>query len=67
MSKLRLYALVSAQGTACAETVIRSDEDTPELRAIIEKRHCLNRPGWDDPIPGSWTEVTDNDAFADQL
>lgn len=63
---MRLYALVSAQGTACAETVLRSDEYTPAARARVERAAALDRSA-DRPVAGTWTDVTDNDYFAPLL
>jgi hypothetical protein len=58
------YALVSGQGTACAETVLYADEYTAENRAKAEADFChdLTQPVEDRPIPGTWTDVSDNDA-----
>jgi hypothetical protein len=60
---MKKFALVSAQGTACAETVLLESEYTPEMRARIEAQ--IDPANSDAPIPGTWTDVTDNDAFAD--
>lgn len=55
-----LYALVSEQGTACAETVLIGDEcNNPAVRAAIERQFCTGKP--DAPIAGTWTDVSDND------
>ena len=59
--KRRIVALVSAQGTACAETALYGSEDTPEQRASIERQYCNSGP--DDPVPGTWTDVSDNEAL----
>lgn len=57
----RRYALLSPQGTACPETVLTEDEyNIPQNRAHFEKLYC--RGGADDPVPGTWTDVTDNEA-----
>ncbi len=56
----RKFALVSDQGTACAETVLLEEEYTEKYRQRIEERFCRGRP--DDPIRGTWTDVSDNDA-----
>lgn len=56
-----LFALCSAQGTACSETVLTAAEYAdPGTRARIEKGCCLGRP--DDPIPGTWADVSGNEA-----
>jgi hypothetical protein len=60
---MRKYALVSSQGTACAETVLYEDEYTPERRAYIEANIVRSMPAIDRPVLGSWTDVTDNDAL----
>jgi hypothetical protein len=59
---MRLYALLTAQGTACAETVLTEDEynDPARKRAVDSRaRHTPISP--DSPIPGSWADVSDND------
>lgn len=58
-------AMLSMQGTMCPETLLRGDEDTPEKRANIEARvaegyYADHR---DRPVPGSWTDVTNNEAI----
>jgi hypothetical protein len=59
----RLFALLSEQGTACAETVLTEDEyNDPERRRAAENRARLTS-GDDPPVPGTWTDVTDNDAI----
>jgi hypothetical protein len=62
MSKTRKrYALVSAQGTACSETVLTATEYAdPRNRAQVEKQFCTGKPN--DPLPGTWTDVSDNEA-----
>jgi len=66
---IRVYALRSAQGTACAETVLREEEFTPERRAEVEATACRPSP-WssadDLPVPGTWMDVSDNDALVDR-
>lgn len=58
--KRKLYALVSDQGTACAETLlIGADGTRPAMRAAIERAFCTGKP--DAPIAGTWTDVSDND------
>ena len=56
----RKIALVTKQGTACSETVLTAGEDTPAMRARIERQYCDGRN--DSPIAGSWTDVTNNEA-----
>jgi hypothetical protein len=56
-----IYALCSAQGTACSETVLTAAEYAdPGTRALTEATFCRGRP--DDPLPGTWTDVSDNEA-----
>ena len=63
MQKMRKYALVSGQGTACHETVLYGKEYTEENRASVEARIAHSTMSEiDRPIPGSWTDVTENDA-----
>lgn len=59
----RIFALLSTQGTACAETVLHEEEYTPENRAEVERQSCGTGP--DAPLPGTWTDVTDNEAIAE--
>ena len=54
-----IVALLSAQGTACPETALVGDEDTPEERAKVEAEIV---PGPDAPVAGTWTDVSDNEA-----
>lgn len=56
----RLYALVTKQGTACSETVLTEEEYTEANRASVEYSCCNG--GWDDPLPGTWVDVSDNEA-----
>lgn len=58
---MHVVALLSAQGTACLETALYGEEDTPEKRAKVEVTidHTLPDP----PIPGTWADVSDNEAF----
>lgn len=57
---MKLFAMVSPQGTCCLETLLREDEYAPERRAQTEREYCKGRR--DDPVAGSWTDVSDNDA-----
>lgn len=58
---MKRFALVTAQGTAAHETVLDEAEYTPEMRARIEVQFCNG--GADDPIAGTWRDVSDNDAL----
>lgn len=62
----RIYALMSSQGTACAETVLSEDEYNAENREQMEEiaRADTSR---DRPIPGTWTDVSDNEACREEL
>ena len=61
MMKQRVFALLSQQGTACAETALYEHEyNEPSIREAVEHDFCHG--GQDDPIKGSWTDVTDNEA-----
>ncbi|MGK2884347.1 MAG: hypothetical protein ACSLE8_06160 [Rhodococcus sp. (in: high G+C Gram-positive bacteria)] len=59
---MKIVALVSKQGTACAETALYGADDTPENRASVELDAVLDLSP-DAPVPGSWTDVSDNDAL----
>lgn len=63
--ELRIFALLSEKGTACAETALVSDEDTPKNRAAIDAMAQREQDAGvpDPPVPGTWTDVTDNDAI----
>lgn len=64
LNDLRIVALLSAQGTACLETALCGDEDTPENRAAVETvARCAAADRCDPAIPGTWTDVSDNEAF----
>ena len=58
---MRYFAMLSAQGTACAETVLTEDEYADPLRVRTAETRARHTPGPDAPIPGTWTDVTDND------
>ena len=58
--RTKVVALLSAKGTGCIETALYGDDDTPENRAKVE---ATLMQGWDEPVPGTWTDVTDNDGF----
>jgi hypothetical protein len=62
---MKLYALVSPQGTACSETVLTEQEYTPGNRADIERQFCDGRP--DAPVPGTWQDVSENDYIRGQF
>lgn len=57
---MKFYALLSAQGTACAETVLREDEYTERNREAVE-RTVARMTGDDRPVLGTWTDVSDNE------
>jgi hypothetical protein len=57
---MKLVSLLSNQGTACLETVLTSVEDTPEVRLDMEAQFCNSDV--DSPVPGTWTDVSDNEA-----
>ena len=58
-----IYALLTAKGTACTETVLYSDEYTEENRKQIEMQFCSSLVHDDPPIADTWTDVTLNTAF----
>lgn len=58
---MKLFALLSEQGTACNETVlIEADYNNPIIRAAVEA--SINTQSYDPPILGTWTDVSDNEA-----
>lgn len=58
---MKLYAMLSSQGTACAETVLTAKEyKQVHIRERVEKYCCTGAP--DAPVKGSWTDVSDNEA-----
>ena len=61
---MKIMAMTTKQGTACAETSLIDGEDTPEMRSKIEAECCLGRE--DDPVPGSWCDCTANEALWDK-
>ena len=66
MSERKLYAMVSGQGTACYEACLCSECDNPQNRAAIEAYTTVSSNHMseiDRPMPGSWTDCTDNDAL----
>jgi hypothetical protein len=59
MLTLKIMALLSAQGSACVETALYGNEDTPGARACIEAAIG----GCDPPVAGPWTDCSDNEAL----
>lgn len=59
---MKVIALASPQGTACAETALYENEDTPAARALIEAEFCTGSA--DAPVADTWMDVTDNTAIA---
>jgi hypothetical protein len=57
----RIYALLSSQGTACAETALFASELTAENRARIEATIDPRAP--DAAVPGTWTDCSGNEAL----
>lgn len=57
----RRFALLSPQGTACPETVLTEVEYSQlSMRMQVQDQFCNG--GDDDPVRGSWTDVTENEA-----
>lgn len=54
---MKILAMVSDQGTACHETAMYEREDTPEMRARIERQFCTGKP--DAPVAGTWRDCTE--------
>lgn len=66
LTKGGIIALVSR--TACPETALYDDENTDENRRAVEAGVACSTYSVDDrPIPGSWTDVADNDYFGSDL
>lgn len=63
MQRVRKFALLSMQGTACSETVLTAREFTDKNKRRVEEeaRHSTYT-ALDRPVPNTWTDVTDNDA-----
>lgn len=61
----RIVALLTKDGTACSETALLDSEDTPAARARIES--MLPTGHDDDPIAGTWTDVTENEAIQEAM
>lgn len=62
---MRKFALLSAQGTACSETVLNELEYTFSNRIVMEHRYSIPHPRIDmpdAPISRTWVDVSDNDA-----
>jgi hypothetical protein len=62
-----IYAMVSKQGTACAETTLTEEEYRDPTRRRAAETRARHTAGEDAPIPGSWTDVTDNDACREYM
>lgn len=58
MNTTKLFALINDEGTACRETCLCETHFTDSMKKIVEFG-C-----WDDAIPDSWTDVTDNEECA---
>lgn len=59
---MRYFAMLSAQGTACLETVVTEDEYSDPLRRRSAESRARHTTGPDAPVPGIWQDVSDNDA-----
>ena len=59
----KIYALLSNQETACAETVLYASEYTATNRARVEAE--IQRDP-DAPVPGTWCDVSDNEALRNE-
>jgi hypothetical protein len=60
----RIYALLNNQGTACLETALHGDDYTAQNRAKVEALAETDTMP-DRPLPGTWTDVTENEAFGE--
>jgi hypothetical protein len=58
----RYYAMLDAQGTACAETTLTAEEFADPARVRSAESRARHTTGPDAPVPGTWTDVSDNDA-----
>lgn len=56
-----IMAMVTIQGTACPETMLVNEEDTPEQRAEMEAFYCKDSD--DCPVSGSWCDCSDNEVL----
>lgn len=58
-----VYALLNSQGTACAETALFAfmGEYTAANRARVESEIDPRSP--DAPVPGTWTDCSENEAL----
>lgn len=61
------FALLSSQGTACLETVLTAEEYAEPMRRRAAENRARHTPGPDAPQPGTWTDVSDNDAIVGDL
>lgn len=59
----KLFALLTKQGTACPETVLTEEEHADPIRRAAADKRARHTQGPDAPVPGTWTDVTDNDAI----
>lgn len=57
---IRIFAMLSNQGTACFETALCGADDTPAARALVEAQIMQ---GPDSPVLGTWTDCSDNEAL----
>lgn len=62
---MKIVAMVSRQGIACPETALHSTEDTPAARAEMERQWCHGNT--DDPVAGSWRDVSNNEMIAEMF
>ncbi|MCI0421494.1 MAG: hypothetical protein L0312_20095 [Acidobacteria bacterium] len=58
---MRLFALVSPQGTACSETVLCEDHYAMAEARVQTQLKAIGDLSLDPPVPNSWTDVSDND------
>jgi hypothetical protein len=60
---MHVVALLTQDGTACSETALFDADDTPENRRAMEDRVSRDNHDPDRPVPGTWADVSDNDAI----
>lgn len=56
---VKLFAMLSQQGTACVETCLCEACDSQAQRRQIE----IENTSYDKPVPGSWTDCSLNDVL----
>lgn len=55
---MKLYAMTTARGDVCPETVLTEEEYADPVRVRSAESRARHTRGADAPLPGTWIDVT---------